>query len=367
MRIAIDANILGENKGGVERYVREIVTRLPALLPCHNFFIIVNKKYGSSLSNNYNVRYIPLLFSDPLIQKSLLLPFVLKKNRIDIFHSQRVLPFFIGCKCIVSIHDILPLSNPENHRGARNEIIRRLTPRSAEKAIKILTVSNAAKYEIVDKLKVPASKVHTVYNGIDHGKEYNEKRSFKQGVYGKFIFYSGAIEPRKNLLNLIKGFKLVTDKFTGPLKLVIAGPDRDQKYGHKLRMLIKNEGIDDRVIFVGYVSEDTLDNLYKDAELFIAPSIGEGFDLPPLEALSRGTPVICSDISVHREIIKEAAYFFCPHSPEELCDKVILCLTDIKRKHEMQQKGILISKEYTWEKTVCRTAEIYEEVGLIKD
>ncbi len=140
MRIGIDAHILGKNQGGVERYVREIVTRVPELLPQCEFYIFVTKNYFHKVENSGNRRYIPLPFSDPLMQRSILLPFFVKKHQLDILHTQRIIPFFVNCKCIVSIHDILPLTTPENHRGLRNTIVRKLTPWSAKKAVFVLTV-----------------------------------------------------------------------------------------------------------------------------------------------------------------------------------------------------------------------------------
>jgi len=361
MRIGIDAHILGKHQGGVERYVKEIVTRVPLLLNEHRFFVFVNRQYGKTVRNRDNIKYIVTPISDPVVQRSVILPFLVNKLRIDILHTQRVLPFFVNCKCLVSIHDILPLSMPENHKGLRNEIIRKLTPWSAGKALRILTVSETVKREITSILNVSKSKVKTVYNGIDHrtGKEIKCDIS----IGSPYILYSGAIEPRKNLLYMLKGFKLACKKFPDPLKLVIAGMDRNNEYKKELCNLIKEENIDNRIIFAGYVSDSTLDVLYGNAEIFMAPSMGEGFDMPPLEAMKKRTPVICSDIEVHRELLSGSALFFQFDSPEDLAEKVVLLLSNPVKNKDLIARGIETANKFTWDRMACQTAEIYKETG----
>ena len=365
MRIGIDAHILGKNQGGVERYVKEIVERVPALLPEHRFFVFVNRQYGKTVRNRDNRQYVMLPVSDPIFQRSIILPLLVKRLNIDILHTQRVLPIFVNCKCLVSIHDILPLNKPENHRGLRNEIIRKLTPWSAKKALRILTVSETVKREIVSTLSVSKSKVKTVYNGIDHRKG-KETGIADININSPYILFSGAVEPRKNLLCLAKGFKLVCEKYLDPLKLVIAGMDRNPEYRKELCTLIRDEAIDDKVIFTGFVSDSTLDALYKNAEIFIAPSMGEGFDLPPLEAMKNGTPVICSDIEVHRELLNDSALFFKVDSPAELAELVLLLYNQPEKKKNLIKKGIATANKFTWEETACQTAEIYKETEKIR-
>ena len=367
MRIGIDAHILGKNQGGVERYVKEIVSRVPALLPEHLFFIFVNRQYARTVTNCDNIRYVLTPVSDPIFQRSVILPLLVKMLRIDILHTQRVLPFFVNCKSIVSIHDILPLTMPENHKGLRNEIIRKLTPWSAGKALRVLTVSETVKREITSSLKVSKNKVKTVYNGIDHNSG-KQRDIAPDGINIKdpYILYSGAIEPRKNLLCLIRGFKLVCKKYPGPLNLIIAGMNRNLSYKKLLCDLIKNEGINDRVIFAGFVSDAALGTLYENATIFMAPSMGEGFDMPPLEAMKNTTAVICSDIEIHREILDGSALFFKFDSPVSLSEKTILLLNSPEKKKALIAKGIETANKFTWERTAWQTAEIYKETEKIR-
>ncbi len=165
-------------------------------------------------------------------------------------------------------------------------------------------------------------------------------------------------------MTLIRGFHKA-QKTVPDLTLVLAGMDRDKNYKKELNELIQRLELSDKVKFTGFVEEAVLNGLYKGAALFVAPSTGEGFDLPPLEAMQKEIPVICSDIDVHREVIRDGALFFKKSSAEELGNKIRSLIEDRDHIKKLIDKGLLIARQYTWEKTACQTAEVYLEAEKI--
>lgn len=372
LKIGIDAHVLGKKKGGVERYVKELVSFLPDLMPEHDFIVFINTQYDPSNSRRDNVQYIALPFSDPLIQRSIILPFVITRYRLDILHVQRILPLFCGCKSVVSIHDLLPLIHQEDHRGFRNSMIRILTGRSIKKANRVLTVSQTVKHEIINRFQVDTHKVAAIYNGIDHNHFMPFKRSGndmpKENNPGQQykLLYIGALEPRKNLEIVLLALNRLIHEMGKNVSLTIAGGARDQNYSHRLKQMVKKLGIKKDLFFTGYISDERCLELLKDADVFLAPSRGEGFDLPPLEAMACGVPVVCSDIPVHRELFDGYAAFFQPDAEKHLADVINDLLSDHQKRTLLKNNGRKPTLNFKWEHTACQIAEIYRNIELEK-
>ena len=371
MRIGIDAHILGKNKGGVERYLRQLILLLPQVAPGYDYVFFVNRRYPIPANCPANVTYVTLPFSDPLIERSVILPWLSSKHRLDVLHVQRVAPPLVNCALVVSLHDILPLTNPRDYRGWRNALVRFLTPQSARRADYILTVSGTTKNEIVKILHVPAAKVAFAYNGIDH--EFFRPQLEKEPSAGRFAFlsdpyvlYLGALETRKNLEIVLSAFAGFLASINGTARLIIAGGERTSGYGQQLKKLVREKQLSDNVIFTGFVSDIECLELLRNARLFLAPSRGEGFDIPPLEAMSCGVPVICSDIEVHRELFAGAAEFFPAAEPDILAQLMAGLWKNQPRRESMIQKGLLLAQKFTWENMACQTAAVYQEIEKIR-
>ncbi len=367
MRIGIDAHILGKNKGGVEKYLRQLVLYLPQVAPWYDYVFFVNRRYPVPADSPANVTYVTLPFSDPLIERSVILPWLALKHRLDLLHVQRITPPLVNCALVVSLHDILPLTNPRDYRGWRNALVRFMTPQSARRASRILTVSETTKIEIVKTLHVPAAKVVFVYNGIDH--KFFRPQLGKETISGRFSFlsdpyilYLGALETRKNLEVVLSAFAGFLALINGTTRLIIAGGDRTSGYGQRLKKLVREKQLSDNVVFTGFVSDSECLELLRNARLFLAPSRGEGFDIPPLEAMSCGVPVICSDIEVHRELFAGAAEFFPPAETDILAQLMAGLWEGSQLRESMIQKGLLLAKKFTWENMACQTADVYREI-----
>ena len=182
----------------------------------------------------------------------------------------------------------------------------------------------------------------------------------KYSITGSFILFVGNISPRKNILALLQAFNKLKKRGIKH-KLVIAGK-KDQRYEQVLKTL--NElNLGGEVIFTGYVPEEDLPKLYNAADLFVYPSLYEGFGLPILEAMACGTPVVASNVSSLPEVAGDAGLLVNPQDVDALTNAMYKVLTDDKLKESLIDKGLERAKFFSWEKTARETLEVYKEVA----
>jgi glycosyltransferase involved in cell wall biosynthesis len=288
-------------------------------------------------------------------------------DHLDIVHNPAQVPTFfkIRQKNIITVHDITPYLFPETHARGRPLIYKLFFPRTLRNADRIIADSNSTKTDLIKHLVVPNEKITVIHPGVDHEKYKpladSEKHSIR-GVYGlisPFILYIGSLEPRKNLVSLLKAFHKVAGKI-GEYKLVIGGKKawKYQEIFDTIAML----GLQDRVVFTGYIPQQDLPKMYNAADLLVFPSIYEGFGLPPLEAMACGIPVITSNTSSLPEVVGDAAVMINPLDVDALADAMYQVLTDQELKEKMIRKGIERAELFTWEKTAQETLKVYREV-----
>lgn len=366
MRIGLDAHILGKGKGGVERVVHQMVRLLPALLPEHEFVVYVTRHYRPPFPPRANVRYRRLPIAEPVLQRSVVLPWLARREALDLLHVQCAAPPLIRARLVVHIHDLLPLRAPADHRGLRDRLVRRMTPGTLRRADGVLTVSESVAGEIRADFPFAAAKLTAIPNGIEGGF-FQPRASVapraaihaRLGLKGDYLLYVGAFAARKNLEVAIRAFgRLVRDPRHATAQLVLAGMCRSTSYLASLRKLAA-EVAPGAVIFTGFVDDRECLDLLQHARIFLAPSRGEGFDLPPLEAMSCAVPVVCSELPVHRELLEDDALYFHPDRPEELAAALLRLDTDPALHRELSRRGPARAARYTWENAMGRMADFY--------
>lgn len=319
LRVGIDAHVLGKGIGGVEVYVEELVKRLPALTPELEYYIFVNRAYAAThKAAGDNVHLVPLACAEPMVQRSLLLPWLAGKLRLDLLQVQRIAPFWGRCPVMLTVHDLVPLKEKRLYKGMRNMLVRTLTGPSVKRSAVVVCPSRTVCEEVRDffHTSVPCLPF---YNGVDRSfffaeqTEEDEKVLAKLGLLRPYIHFSGAVEARKNLETLYRALARVEG-----VDLVQTGKIRDAGYADWLEELRDELGLADRIHHPGYLERSELRALIRRAKVFVSPSLDEGFDLPPLEAMACGVPVLCSDIAVHQELFAGAVEFFSPIDERQL-------------------------------------------------
>ena len=363
-KIGIDAHVLGKGVGGVERFVREVMLRLAMLTPEFDYVIFLNKHEYNRLQKTQhypplnNVVYVPLAVANPLIERSILMPWLCRKYKLDALFVQRLLPWFCGnTKQIVAIHDLTPIKFPKQYAGLTNKLVRLLTPGTVQRADLILTPTAAIGAEIQAFYGSFKADVLAFYNGVDT-QVFKPATLAKDlthlGINAPYLLTAGAIERRKNIETLFDMLPLLTAY--PRLKLVVVGGIRDQAYALELKNKVIALGLQNQVISLGYLAEADLIALYQQAELFITASRDEGFNLPPLEAMACGTAVVCSDIAVHHELFDACAAFFATESAQNLAQVVDNLLSNQAARQLLITAANQRIADFTWDASAARIA-----------
>jgi glycosyltransferase involved in cell wall biosynthesis len=254
---------------------------------------------------------------------------------------------------------------PEHVSPEWIEFASKNTEYAIKKADVIVTVSEFSKREIMNVYKVSDNRIRVIYNGV--GEEYFPRTQgidevkIKHGIRGKYILFVGAIEPRKNLLALIRAYNDLRQIIREEYRLVVIGVKR---YGsEEILKKIEPLRLGSDIIFTGVVSREDLPLLYSGAELFVFPSIYEGFGMPVIEAMACGTPVIASNLTSIPEVAGDAALLIDPRDAGEIAEAIEAVLSDNTLKGRLSHKGKERARLFSWERNARETMALYKEVS----
>jgi alpha-1,3-rhamnosyl/mannosyltransferase len=241
-----------------------------------------------------------------------------------------------------------------------------LPPGSIRRADRIVTVSGAVRDELAERFPESADRVTAIYNGIDpefYRKEGADDSAARERDDRPYLLYMGAIAPRKNLEIALRAFRIF---LKGPrrARLILAGLIRSRAYQERLDRLVAELDLTGAVTFTGFISDENYRSLLKSARLFLAPSRGEGFDLPALEAGASARAVICSDIPVHRELLGDGAVFFPPDDAQALARHMGDLWEREEERNRLGQVACQRAADFTWERMAGQLAALYLEVGM---
>jgi glycosyltransferase involved in cell wall biosynthesis len=366
MRIGIDGHVLGKNIGGVERFVRELVSQLPIESPEHEYIVFVTQsEYArlKSVQKPNNLQYVALAFANPLIERLILLPWLVYRYQLNALLVQRLAPWFCGqCRLIVAIHDLTPIKFASAYKGLSNGLVRLLTKNTIQRATLILTPTRAIQSEIRAYCPQVTAPIHAFYNGVDTASFMHNsvKEDVALPIEGLYLLTVGAIEKRKNLETMIGMLPLLQDQ---TIKLAIVGGVRDAVYYAEIQALIQQHNLSHRVEHLGYLSEAALVSLYQHAKVFITASLDEGFNIPPLESMACGVPVVCSRIAVHQELFETAAVFFDRLSATDLAEKVQSLLDEAHLVSQVTRQAKLTVAQFTWQQTAKNVANAIHAIS----
>jgi glycosyltransferase involved in cell wall biosynthesis len=371
VRIGYDITPLCVPQGGVGTYTANLLFHLQSLgdeiIPLYHRPPIHGYAGGGSEDSN---NFIPALLPKGLnktVWMQCFLPFQLSRLGVSVSHfTNSVAPLFSPCPTVITIHDMTLWLFPQYHYGLRLLSMRPFIPLAARRAAAIIAVSRATREDIVRILKVPPEKVHVIHEAPAASYRPLDRQTALQtlgsawAVPERFALYVGTIEPRKNLVRLLQAFALLWHGGVVPHKLVFVG-QRGWKE-EPVFQTVEALGLQDAVIFLGYVPHEILIALYNLAEAMVFPSLYEGFGLPVVEAMACGTPVITSRKGSLDEISGEAAEFVEPTSVESIAEALRCVLNDPSRQAELKHRGLAHSSRYSWEISAKQTQALYRQV-----
>lgn len=377
MRIGVDARVLLKPKSGIARYLRNLITNL-LLIDQKNRYILFTDKKGdfdfSAPNCEERVIWLPNLGKDWIrhlgspVWMNFYLPWGLRREHIDLlFCPNSISPIRRTCKKLLVIHDFYPILFPQLVGRFYTFYLRRTFLSEMKEVSKIITVSHNSKKDVIELFNVPEDKIKTIHSGVEsifepisNRKLLNEKLQKYDLVDKDFILYVGGLIPRKNVVRLIKAYYELRKSKIIKHRLVIVGGERGP-YLH-IEKLVKTLGLENDVILTGYVADEDLPYIYNKADLFVYPSLYEGFGFPPLEAMACGTAVVSSDVSSIPEITEDAAVLVNPNDITAIREGMSKVLTNDDLRQNMIRKGLKRARLFSWKKTAKETLNIFEKV-----
>lgn len=365
MKIGIDAHMLGDFSGGNESYYTNIINHLD---PPNNVEIILFVNQINSLKSiKQNFKCVEFKSKSSLVRNFIELPYLCKKYKLDLLHTQYFVPFIRPCKVVCTIHDIC-FEHYKNIFTKKDYLIQKtLIPYAARKSQTIFTVSNHAKQDIISHYGVSEENIVVTYNAVNEKfKELNEKELGASELREKFnitgnrvLLTVGNLQPRKNLPRLIRAFiELKKDNNYEDVQLVIVGK-KAWMYNDILIEASKNS---DDIVLTDYVSEEDLVRLYNLADAFVYPSYFEGFGIPPLEALACNTNVAVSNVSSLPEVVGDVGEYFNPFDEKDI-EKCLKKILSREYKNYLDYENVERAKLFSWSNSAEKIMKIYQKIG----
>jgi len=376
IHIGLNAHLLSLTEtyrgAGINWYIRNLLTHLPCVDRDNCYTAFLGDRRFTSSELTLKVSRLPT--SRPVVRifwEQAVQPFALQKERVDLLHALAfVTPLLSPCPAVVTIYDLSFILYPDSFKRAKRFYLRLFTHLSARKARRVIAISQSTQRDVVRLLGVPPDKVEVVYCGLDEAfrplaKDQVAAFRSKRGLPERFILFVGTIEPRKNVTRLIEAFATLRpcDPATlrpcdpATLKLAIGGAKG--WFYEDVFARVEELGLEDKVMFPGYIPASELPLWHNAAELFVYPSLYEGFGLPPLEAMACGTPVVAANTSSLPEVVGQAGLTVDPLDVEGLAEAMRRALGDEALRQEMRERGLQRAKGFSWTKTAQETVQVY--------
>ncbi len=361
-RIAIDARKLGDL--GIGTYLDGILGELGKIASSHKYILYCAPASRPPVSAE-NFEIVPVADPKYSVRELVTLPVRLLKTRADLFHSPHyVVPPIRHCPTVVTIHDVIHLRFPHclSSRLALCYawLMLWIATRTSRR---IITVSQHSKRDIVQRLRVPETKIQVIYNGLGHGfvpildPLRLERTRQMLGLPRRFCLYVGNLNPHKNVLRLLEAFRIVAGH-DPEIELCIVG--ESQRRDAKVEAIRRAIAAEPRVRKIDFLPYQSLPDLYSLAQVYVHPSLYEGFGLTPLEAMACGTPVAAAKTSSLPEVLGDAALWFDPTSPAEMADAMIRLLEDRPQRECLIQRGLSQVKHFSWKEAARETFLVYK-------
>ena len=369
MRIGLDGRYIQDQYHGIGRYIYEVALHLAEAYPNQEFVLFYNPSNRNSrfdldrLGKFSNVTLVKTCLPLFWPQQQFVWPWLLRKQRIDVFHTPFFdAPYLATCPVVITIHDLIFDRYPEYMPQSYYRLYyRMLTSLSVRKAAQIITVSEASKRDIVEiygatpaKISVTPEAVASEFKPVS--AEEAERIRIRYNLPRNFLLTVGTMRPQKNIPTLVKAFARIASETQAAL--VLAGKI-DSRWPDEVTPLIEELNLQERVIRPGHIAEADLPALYMLADCFVFPSIIEGFGLPALEAMACKTAVIASYTASLPEVVGDAGLLINPYNVQALADALLLILENPSYRHKLEKLSLRRAQKFDWFRTAHLTMHAY--------
>jgi glycosyltransferase involved in cell wall biosynthesis len=377
MRIGISTSVIQRGKSGVGQYIFALVRALLAGPYRHKLVLFVLQEdipLFAFARDRAEIVVVPEKFRPPvknILWHQMHLPKLVRKLQLDVLHipSYRRMLWRRPCALVSTIHDLAPFHVAEKYDWKRMFYGRVIARRLARRQDRIIAISEYTAGDIVKFFGVPRERVTVIHNGLDHERFHPGSReqainsaAERFGLKHPFFLYVSRLEhPGKNHVRLISAFEEFKATFQCHWQLVLAGGDwhgagviheaiRKSKFAKDIRCL-------------GFVPDEQLPELYRASDVFVYPSLHEGFGLPPIEAMACGCPVITSTRGALAEVIGDAAAIIEPEDVPSIADKLRLLAAVEGERNRLKPLGVEHARKFDWNKTAAETVKVYESAA----
>jgi glycosyltransferase involved in cell wall biosynthesis len=375
VHIAINGWFYDQPSTGSGQYLRRLLTNLRKVAPESEFSLILpphiaspadlppGVKSISSGRRQHSSKWNKVFFEQRAF------PRIAREAGADIAHVPYWgAPMACPVKLITTMLDVIPLLYPIYNRGLLTSLYTSLVSAAVRGSNHIITISETAKVDIEEQLRIPEEKISVTYLAAAErfhphiGAENDEAVRDKYDLPERFILYLGGFDWRKQVNDLLLAYTYVGEADGDAFPLVIAGrePTYDDQLFPDLREYSRRLQIEDYLQWIGFVDEADKPALYRLADVFVFPSLYEGFGLMALEAMASGTPVVTSNAIVFEEVLEDAAYIV--NNAREMAGAILALLIQQPLRDTMINQGLALASNYSWRKTAEETLKVYERV-----
>lgn len=374
MRVTLDISPFVHHHAGLGRYAGELLNALYELAPQNEYiglYHATREIQVEGLPNQIKLVRVPL-DAKPW-RMSVLLAYYARLNMdrwlpaSDIFHAtDHLLPPLNNSGSVFTIHDLIFRFFPEYHLPLNRWFLDLMLPKFMQRAEAMIAVSENTKRDVIRLMNIPAEKISVIYEGVHSSFRPIESHAELERVRAayqlppRFILFFSTIEPRKNLVTLLDAYAELVKQNADTPPLVVMGR-KGWLYQATLQH-IQDLGLTQRVILTDWVDSRDVPCVLNLADVFVFPSLYEGFGLTPLEAMACGAPVISSNASSLPEVIGDAGILVAPRDVGGFVQAITRVLEDTPLRQDLRLRGLQQARKFTWERTARETLAVYESV-----
>jgi len=373
MRIGVDARPLTGPPAGIKTYLSELLNTVAGLDGRHEFILYAHRPITFDIpSSRFQVRIRRTLMDVGSLWLQLYAPALAAADGVDLFWgADFLLPLGLPQRipAAVTVYDLVPFLFPQTMQLSNYLVTRFLLPPSLARAQRIMVISESAAADVRRVLGISPDRISVVTPGVRAGFEVRDPLEARHRIAERldvdagrpYLLTVGTVEPRKNLITLVKALASLPRATRARFSLLVAGaPGWKASALHGLARPLVREGT---LRFLGFVSQEDLPWLYAGAAMFLFPSLYEGFGIPVIEAMASGVPVLGSDIPVMREVTRNAAAFVAPTAADDWAKAIVDLLDDPPRQAEMRAQGLAQAAGYSFEQSAHRLLDVFAELA----
>lgn len=364
MRIALDCRTVTAPKTGDRTYALNLLRALAATDPDTEYLFYTWESTTLTRIDQPNLQAVNLPATPRWAWTPFMFPRDLLRRRADLAHVQYLVPPIAPCPVVTTIHDVAFRRFPELFPLKHRLLLNALIPLAARHAAAVITGSESTKRDLMEFYDLPPERITVTPYAADpayrplHREEARDSVRRRLNIPTPYLLSVGVLQPRKNLPRLVRAYSRIAAAL--PHRLVLVG--KEGWASEELREAVAQVPHGREPIFTGYVADADLPVLYAGADLFVYPSLYEGFGLPPLEAMACGTPVLTSNTSSLPEVVGAAGVMVDPLNEEALAERMRELLTRPEQRARLSQLGLQQARTFNWERTARETTEVYRRV-----